>query len=115
MVEEWRALTGFEGPTFSFFPSYAILRPLVFVPYFAAYLVSKDSLVGLNMLFPLIFFTKGMVFYLFFRELVANNPSLSLLATVLFIIYPSDDGLFTFRTFNAHFSVIFFSLPFIST
>lgn len=86
------------------------LRPLVGVPHILAYSLTPDSFVGYNLVAMTLFVGKGIVLYLILRKLAPGNKPYALLVALLFVIYPADGGLFTFRALSIHLSVLWFLL-----
>jgi len=104
LVEEWVFLSAFDQGT-SDYGHMDILRPLTPVTFYIPNLISSHPLIGYGITLAVLFFAKGFFFYLFLSRLIPHR-ALLLLATILFILYPSDEGLFSFRAINIQTSVV---------
>lgn len=84
------------------------LRPLAATMSLVAYTLTPDSFVGYNLIAMAVFAGKGAMLYLILRRLMRGNAAFALLAGLLFVVFPADAGLFTFRAFNIHAAVLWF-------
>jgi hypothetical protein len=64
-----------------------------------------DSFLGFNLYTLITFFLKGVLLCGILRKLLPENPMFAVSVGMLFIIFPADDGLFTFRGMNIHTAV----------
>ncbi len=85
-------------------------RPLVGVAPILGYSLTPDSFVGFNLVAMALFFAKGLVLYSILCRLAPKNRPYALLVALLFVIYPADSGLFTFRAISIHLSVLLYLL-----
>ena len=65
-----------------------------------AYRLTRDSFVGFNLVTIALFIGKGFVLYLIMRRLTRGNKMYAILVGLLFVVFPADAGLFTFRAIN---------------
>jgi hypothetical protein len=82
-----------------------VMRPMDPAAFIIAHEIAPDSFLGFNLYLMATFILKGLLLYAILRALLPDNPLFSIAATLLFIIFPSDDGLFTFCGINVHSSV----------
>jgi len=82
------------------------LRPLGELAPILSYRLTPDSFTGFNLVMMLLFIGKGFVLYLIMRRLTRGNKVYSLLVALLFVVFPADSGLFTFRAINIHAGVL---------
>ncbi|MEP7292539.1 MAG: hypothetical protein ABI835_12195, partial [Chloroflexota bacterium] len=81
------------------------MRPMDATWFIVAHELTPDSFVGFNLYTMLTFFLKGLLLYAILHKLLPENPLFAIGAALLFIIFPADDGLFTFRGMNIHTAV----------
>lgn len=86
------------------------LRPLVGLTFVVSYSLTPDLFVGYNVVAMTLFVGKGILLYLILRKLTHGNTIYALLVALLFVVYPADGGLFTFRAINVHLAVLWFLL-----
>jgi len=99
-VEEWTTLYLIQRGENAVFIPQAPTRPFNLAPYVAPYLLMPDHLyLGYSLLVIGVFIAKAGVIYALLRRLIPDNPTLAFLSAILFVIYPADLGLFTFRAF----------------
>ncbi len=80
-------------------------RPFTFAPFVFAQSLTPNSFAGHNLFMMLLFVLKGMVVYKLLYRLFPQDRFLALLAGCLFVIYPADSALMTFRALNIHLSI----------
>ncbi|MFZ5920174.1 MAG: hypothetical protein ACOYY3_03870 [Chloroflexota bacterium] len=85
-------------------------RPLVFVPWKLANLISPDSYLGVNILMMFVFWGKILALYFILGELKVFNRPMAFLTSILFAFYPVDQGNFLMSAFSRHFAVFFYLL-----
>ncbi|MEO8391625.1 MAG: hypothetical protein ABI700_01405 [Chloroflexota bacterium] len=111
LMEEWMIIHDFEngghsaqGQDVGLFVTTGdlVMRPMDTGWYIIAHVLAPDSFLGYNLLTMLTFFLRGLLLYAILRKLVPGNPLFAFGAALLFIIFPADDGLFTFRGINIH-------------
>ncbi|MBC7814259.1 MAG: hypothetical protein H7175_24100 [Burkholderiales bacterium] len=108
LTEEWDVFVSFDkGIKYGFLTltSYQRMRPFTVTPHAIAYWLNPNSFVGFNLLQMLFFVCKGTFLYLLVRRLLPGERALAFVAAVLVIIYPADEGMFTFRTIHIHAAV----------
>ncbi len=84
-------------------------RPYTEAPFIFAAVLTPNSFVGFNLFMMILFLGKGVAVYKLLRYLVPENRALPLITAVLYIMYPADIGLMTFRAINIH-TAIFLGL-----
>ncbi len=119
IMEEWLVVHDLEhggaserNEDFDWFITTGVhrLRPLVGLTFVASYSLTPDSFVGYNLVAMALFVGKSVLLYLIMRRLTHGNTTYALLVALLFIIFPADGGLFTFRAINVHLAVLWFLL-----
>ncbi|MBZ0293213.1 MAG: hypothetical protein K8L99_11665 [Anaerolineae bacterium] len=80
-------------------------RPIYYVPFVLAYQLTPDSFVGYNVVMLLLFLGKALVFYDLLRLLLPGIRFAPLLGAILFILYPADFNLFTFRALSSQVTI----------
>lgn len=103
--EEWLILGRIQRGEPTLFLNDYPTRVFNFMPFAVAHALAPDSFVGFSLLMVALFAGKALVLYGIVRQLLPQQPGLALVAGALFIIYPADRGLFTFRAINVHFTV----------
>lgn len=105
LFEEWIPL---NFPTQPLHLAYTVepTRPFAFAPFILAQSLTPSSLVGQNLLMMFIFVGKGVMVYKILRRLVPKTQLFPFLAAMLYVIYPADTGLMTFRAMNIHFAIL---------
>lgn len=98
-LEEWTDLKSLQnGENMLFMPERNPTRPLNFAPYTVpALLMPDDVFTGYNLVLIGIFISKALLVYALLRLLIPQNPYIALVTAILFMIYPADLGLFSFR------------------
>lgn len=86
-------------------------RPLRWAVSDLAYLIDPHSFFGFNVVLVLLTLGKGLTVYALLRRLFRHAPFIAL-AGALYIVYPADTGLFTFRSLNLQTSLLFGLLSF---
>jgi len=81
------------------------MRPLTAVSFLLAHELVPDSFAGFNVMMLVMFILKGLLAYAILR-LLTRRLVFAYVVAVLFIIFPADSALFTFRAFNCHVAVI---------
>ena len=117
IMEEWMVLHSVESgipsdrnEDYAMFVTTGVqrMRPLVGVAPIIGYDLSPDSFVGFNLVMMALFVGKGIALYLILRKLVPNNRVFALFVALLFVVYPADSGLFTFRAISIHLAVFWY-------
>lgn len=80
-------------------------RPFVYVPFVIAQILTPDSFLGMNLLQALAILVKGIAAYWLLRQIFPKQRFLALAVSLLFMLYPVDDGLMTLRSLNVHVDV----------
>ncbi|HVZ16116.1 MAG TPA: hypothetical protein VG897_03290, partial [Terriglobales bacterium] len=115
LMEEWMVLHSAEtgapsdrNEDYSMFITTGVqrMRPLVGVAPIVGYEFTPDSFVGFNLVMASLFIGKGILLYLILLKLTSRNRAYALLVALLFLVYPSDSGLFTFRAISIHLAVL---------
>lgn len=75
-----------------------------------AYNLDPNSYLYYNIFQMLFFFGKMVVVYWLVLEFLPGRKLLAFFTSILFTIYPSDSGLFTFRTIHIHSATLLFLL-----
>ena len=101
VFEEWRAVTLVTTQSIgNMVPSTnSPTRPLRWVPHIISYYLSPHSHVGYNIYLITLFIMRGVFTFLLTRRLL-RNTALGLAVAGLYLVYPADDGWFTFRAIN---------------
>ncbi len=82
-------------------------RPFSFAPFVFAQALTPNSFAGHNWFMMLLFVLKGLIVYKLILRLMPQDRFLALLTGCLFVVYPADTGLMTFRALNIHTSITF--------
>ncbi|NOH04654.1 MAG: hypothetical protein HND47_23135 [Chloroflexi bacterium] len=85
-------------------------RPLVYLPWKLSYWVSNDSFMGVGLVLAALFWGRTVVFYWILRNLRLLPPPLAFFISILFILYPADQGIFLMRALGRHTAVFFYYL-----
>jgi len=106
--EEWTVYTALQqGKPWLFIAEEAPTRPLIYAVYNLITLLSFPDLpVGYNLTLMGLFIAKAWFVYLILRRLIPQNPYIPLMTALLFIVYPADTGLFTFRAMGTQISLV---------
>src|SRR5262245_61867677 len=108
LIEEWRHLEAYDGAGNYLFAGgpHQVLHPLQGIFHLAAYLLWPDSLRGWPIVLAGLLIAKGIVTYAVVLTLTRGDRFAAFLVAGLFVIFPSDEGTFLFRTVNAHGAVL---------
>lgn len=81
-------------------------RPLNLTAYSLINLLFMPDLgLGYNLVLFGLFIAKSWLIYLILRRLIPQNPYIALMTALLYMVYPADTGLFTFRAMGAQISI----------
>jgi len=111
LLEEWSELRIIDSGSQLFFitPHSALgvarLRPLMTFVISVAHALDPDSFLFLNGFLMLLMFSKMVVVYWLVLQFLPGRRLLAFVAGVLFLLYPADTGLFTFRAIQIHAAV----------
>jgi hypothetical protein len=83
-------------------------RPFHVLSYQIAHLLTPDSFVGANLLIMALMVGKAFAFYLILKTLSPEFSLIAFFGGVLFVIFPSDTGLFWVSAMNIHMPVFFY-------
>lgn len=117
LMEEWTIIRDWEvggiseeGQAISWFitAGHFAMRPLNAAAFILSHEISPDSFLGFNLVAIVAFAAKGMLLYGILRKLLPQNALFALGVALLFVIFPADDGLFTFRGLNIHVAVVLY-------
>lgn len=101
LFEEWLT-RGASADTLRFLVNGDPTRPFTFAPFVLAQSMIPNSFAGHNLYMMLLFIVKGLIVYKLLYRLIPEDRFLALSTACLFVIYPADTGLMTFRTLNIH-------------
>ena len=119
LMEEWLSYNSYERPAptdrdepvdFLTLSGQHRLRPLQDTTTAFAHWLTPDSFVGLNLVNMVSIMFKGAAFYLMLTRLVPHQKLFILLAALLLVVFPADEGIFTFRAVHIHGAVAFYLL-----
>lgn len=119
LMEEWIFLNDFEKGTesernedidFITLSGTQRLRPLVGSGTVTAAVLTPGSFTGAHLYVMVTTTLKGLALYLVLAMLLPDNRVFALLTALLLIVFPADDGLFTFRALPVHGAVMYFLL-----
>jgi hypothetical protein len=82
------------------------MRPFTLWTFMAAQTAFPDSFIGYNLIVMALYFARGILLYAILMKLFPRQRVFAVLTTFLFILFPADDGLFTFRAMNVHTAVV---------
>lgn len=88
------------------------LRPLHAVPWAVSAWIPPNVIVGQNVLQSLMFFGKAAALYGLLVELLPGRRALAFFTAALFIIFPSEEGLYGLRDLAIHVSAFLILLSF---
>ncbi len=104
--EEWTVLNDLQLGRQAIFSPVNPTRPLVFSFFAVLSLLPFDDLfLTYNLASMGLFIGKALVVYAVLRRVIPKIPHIALMTALLFIIYPADVGLFSFRSINIDFSI----------
>jgi hypothetical protein len=83
-------------------------RPLVYLPWKLAFILSKDSYMGVELMFALTFWGQSVILYAILRKMRFAPPALAFFIAVIFMLYPADQGNFLMSAFSRHVAVFFY-------
>ncbi|MBZ0292293.1 MAG: hypothetical protein K8L99_06965 [Anaerolineae bacterium] len=92
-----------ENPLFDFTNT---TRPMVFAPFTLLFLLKPYALVAFNLAFITLFISKGLLLFGLLRRLLPDQPFLAFFSALLFIIYPADQAVMSFRATNVQTSLV---------
>ena len=95
-----------ENP-FAWFSGYWRTRPLIWLPFIIAGLLPGNDFIWLTVMTMGITFLKGAALFGVIRVVLPKQSALAFIAGLLFIFYPADGQLFTFRALHINGSVAF--------
>lgn len=81
------------------------MRPLTAVSFLLAHELVPDSFIAFNLMMLVMFALKGLLLFAILNQLLPGHTLFSLSCAALFVIFPADAALFTFRAFNCHVAV----------
>ena len=111
LMEEWLSYNTYERSTpterdepvnFLTLSGQQRLRPLQDTTMAFAHLITPDSFVALNLVAIVSLILKGLALYLILSRLLPDSKAFALLAALLLIVFPADEGIFTFRAVHIH-------------
>ena len=111
LMEEWLSYNNYERPAptdrnedanFLTLSGDQRLRPLQDTSAAFAHLLTPDSFVGLNLVQIVSIIVKGMALYLLLTKLMPRQRFFALTAALLLVVFPADQGIFTFRGVHIH-------------
>lgn len=80
-------------------------RPIYYLPFVLAHQLTPDSFVGYNVVMLLLFVGKAVAAYDILRLLLPDIRFAALFGAILFILYPADFNLFTFRAISSQVTI----------
>lgn len=111
LMEEWLSYNSYERGTptdrdepvdFVTLTGQHRLRPLQDTTTALAHWLTPDSFLGLNLVHMVSIMLKGVALYLVLTQLVPRQRLFALTAALLLVVYPADEGIFTFRAVHIH-------------
>lgn len=109
MAEEWRMMADYDIQI-NFGESYNRLRPLQTMPLVLAYLAQPHSFEAANVLLFVALLTKGIALFLLLRLLFPERVGMALLAALLFVHFPADEGVYVLRAMTHNIAVALLTL-----
>ena len=82
-----------------------VLRPTVLVPLTIGDILTKDSILGSNVIFALMLWAKPVMLYSIFRQLNVRHLY-AFLVTLIFLVYPVDARLMSLQSINLQYSFL---------
>ncbi|NOH04653.1 MAG: hypothetical protein HND47_23130 [Chloroflexi bacterium] len=86
------------------------VRPLVRLPWVLAFMISKDSFTGVGLLYAGAFWGKAVVLYAILRKMQVHSRVMAFLTTVLFVLFPADQGNYLLSALSRQIAVFFYLL-----
>ncbi|MFZ5920173.1 MAG: hypothetical protein ACOYY3_03865 [Chloroflexota bacterium] len=83
-------------------------RYLIFLPWKLGYTLNPGSFLGVRLVMMLTFWAKSYFLYLILRKLRLVPPYLAFLISILFMLYPADQGIFLMAALGRHFAVMLY-------
>ncbi len=81
-------------------------RPLLFLPWLIAFLLTPGSFIGLTLIHALLIIVKGFCTFLLMRRLLPKQNAVAFAIGALMMVYPAGEGLFAMRNTHLHFGVL---------
>ncbi|MGD0877556.1 MAG: hypothetical protein ABSA01_05340 [Anaerolineales bacterium] len=111
LVEDWSYYARFDNnPLFTSILTIEKNRPFLCLDDWLGYQLNSDSFAGLNLVVLLFFLGKGIILYALLLRLLPEHRMLAFIASVLFVVFPSDTGLFNARNHVPQGSVFWYLL-----
>jgi hypothetical protein len=110
--EEWRYRAPFDGgiTTYNDIGSDSseeqfFTRPMYGLMNGLSYVLFPESFMGHHLVLITLLLLKGIAMFLVFAVLFPHHPLWGFFAALLIVVYPSDTGIVSFRTFHHHLTV----------
>lgn len=111
--EEWRYRAPFDGgvTTYNDIGSDSSEEQFFTRPFYGgmnglSYLISPDSFIGHHIILIALLLSKGFMMYLLCNAIFPSYPLWAYFSALLLILYPSDPGIVSFRTFHHHLTIV---------
>lgn len=104
MAEEWRIMANFDTQI-NLGESYNRLRPLQTAPLLLSYLIQPDSFEVMNVLLWAALLAKGIGLFLLLARLFPQRLGMALVAALLFVYFPADEGVYVLRAMTHNVAV----------
>lgn len=95
ILDDWTLLLrASQGELPLFYPDIAPTRPLTYIPWIAAWALTPESFLGLNLVMLAAHWLKGAALLALLLRLVPARPAFAWIGAALFMLYPADHGIF---------------------
>jgi hypothetical protein len=95
ILDDWTLLlSASRGELPLFYPDIAPTRPLTYISWNAAWALTPESFLGLNLVTLAAHWLKGAALLMLLLRLVPARPAFAWIGAALFMLYPADHGIF---------------------
>ena len=95
ILDDWTLLlSASRGELPLFYPDIAPTRPLTYIPWIAAWTLTPESFLGLNLVMLAAHWLKGAALLALLLRLIPQRPAFAWIGAALFMLYPADHGIF---------------------
>ncbi|PJF26304.1 MAG: hypothetical protein CUN53_08395, partial [Phototrophicales bacterium] len=91
ILDEWTLLLSASRSELPIFhPEAAPTRPLTYIPWIAAWAITPESFLGLNLVMLAVHWLKGAAMLALLLRLVPARPAFAWIGAALFMVFPAD-------------------------
>ncbi len=95
ILDDWTMLlSASNGDLPIFYPEAAPTRPLTYIPWIAAWSLTPESFLGLNLTMLAVHWLRGAALLALLLRLVPARPAFAWIGAALFMLFPADHGIF---------------------